>query len=190
MTGLKICLLGPDGVGKGTIIKTLGERFTIKYFHLYPVPKHAHSAAGEGVSPRQGVKVYSVWLSYLKVVYFFGLYNICWFFNVYLSRQNTALYVFDRYLDDMLVDPRRFLYSGKLWVVKLLLRLVVKPDLYFVLLAEPEKIHSRKQELPVSEISEQLMRYKDMVDGNRYIAIDANGDIESVINQVNSYLGK
>ncbi len=53
----------------------------------------------------------------------------------------------DRHFLDILVDQRRYRYGGPLWLLRLIRRLIPKPDLVNLLDAPPKVLQARKQEL-------------------------------------------
>ncbi len=59
--------------------------------------------------------------------------------------------VFDRYLIDTVIDPKRYRYQGPSWVLRTVWRVVPKPDLVILLDAPAEVLHARKQEVPIEE---------------------------------------
>jgi hypothetical protein len=77
-----------------------------------------------------------------------------------LSRKGLAL--FDRYYHDLLIDPKRYRYTGPMWLVQKMARLIPPRDIFFVVLdAEEQTIHSRKQQLPIEEVRRQRTAYRE-----------------------------
>jgi hypothetical protein len=71
--------------------------------------------------------------------------------------------MFDRYFQDLLVDPLRYRYGGPTWFARLLNRFVPPPDLIFLVLdAEEEVILSRKREVPREELRRQRASYRQL----------------------------
>jgi thymidylate kinase len=75
------------------------------------------------------------------------------------------LVVFDRYYQDLLIDPLRYRYSGPMWLAKLVSRFVPAPDLQFVVDAEDDVILSRKREVPPEELRRQREGYQQFTLG-------------------------
>jgi len=71
----------------------------------------------------------------------------------------AGLVLFDRYFDDVLIDPKRYRYGGPLWLARVLRSLVPQPDLILVLDASEEAVLSRKQELEPGELLRQRKLY-------------------------------
>ena len=168
-TGLFVVLLGPDGVGKSTLIGRLtvalcSAAFTrYRIFHWRPMVVVRQKETGRPVSdphdePARGtlgsvaallVVFLDYWLGYLLVL------------RPLLAR--SGLIVFDRYFQDLLVDPLRYRYGGPTWFARLLSRFVPPPDLVFLVLdAEEEVILSRKREVPREELRRQRASYRQL----------------------------
>ena len=165
-TGLFVVLLGPDGVGKGTVAKQLIEvlgpafrRHRIFHWRAMVVPQrsrepvtdpHAHPARGALESVANAlVIVINNWLAYGLMI------------RPFLAR--SGLVIFDRYFQDMMVDPLRYRYSGPMWLVRFLSRLVPPSDPIFLILdADDEVILSRKNEVGVAEIERQRASYQQL----------------------------
>jgi thymidylate kinase len=164
-TGLFLVVLGPDGVGKSTLVGRISQRCGAcfrrqRIFHWRPmmIPSHKETGAratNPHAEPPRG-KLGSVaalflvfldyWLGYLLVL------------RPFLAR--SGLILFDRYFPDLLVDPLRYRYGGPMWLPKFLSRLVPLPDLLLVLLdPQNEAILSRKPEVALEELRRQQAGY-------------------------------
>lgn len=183
---LTVCMLGPDGVGKGTVIAELEKIYKVSYFHLSPSLGAVRSVGIE--IPMHTRADYSPLVSYLKLFYYLIKYNILWIKNISLSSGKPELCIFDRYIDDMLVDPRRFLYGGSLRIARFVTSLIVSPEVYFVLVAPASEIYSRKPELSVREIEQQNAVYLTLIDDKKYHKIDASLSISNTVSQVTKVL--
>jgi thymidylate kinase len=69
-----------------------------------------------------------------------------------------------------------------MWAVKLVSRLIPRPDLVILLDAPPEVLYARKQEFPIAEARRQREAYLDLVKGlsNGY-TIDASKPLDKVV---------
>jgi thymidylate kinase len=91
----------------------------------------------------------------------------------------SGLIVFDRYYQDLLVDPLRYRYGGPTWFARLLKPFVPPPDLVFLVLdAEEEVILSRKQEVQPEELRRQRASYRQLTVDPRATLIRADRGTE------------
>lgn len=165
-TGILISVLGPDGVGKSTVLEGLAAEFIVplrrrSLFHWRPQvlakrKDHRPVTDPHSQSPRGSLAS----MAYLSV-----FFADCWagYLFVIKPRLVRAGFVqFDRYFHDVLVDPRRYRYGGPKWFAKLLCRLLPEPDLVILLDANEDLILSRKTELTRAEIQRQRQAYADL----------------------------
>ena len=103
-------------------------------------------------------------VSLLKAVYWLADYSLGYWLRVFRILLRAKLVVFDRYLIDTVVDPKRYRYQGPTWVLRLVSRLVPKPDLVILLDAPEAVLHSRKQEVPIEETIRQRAAYLALVE--------------------------
>lgn len=180
-TGLSICFLGPDGSGKSSIISTLlSKQLPFRrhdYFHLTPL-KPSNSLVEKPNIPSRNNE-YPFIISFIKLIYYFFMYNISWLINIYPKKIQSSLVIFDRYYDDLLIDPARFRYKGSVKIIQFVKRIIPSPDIYFILTASPDIIFKRKQELSKKEILYQVNKYQKMKNNN-VIQIDVNKSIEDI----------
>lgn len=164
-SGLHVVLLGPDGVGKSTVIDAISEIFTPLF------------AGGVATDTPQGIlrrpqaptdrphdKVpWGLFGSLAKSVYWFLYYTPGYYRVVFPALREGRLHLSHRYLVDALVDSKRYRYNGPRWVLSLLWRLAVKPDLIVLLDAPPEVIQARKSEVAPEETARQCQAYRSVV---------------------------
>jgi adenylate kinase len=77
--------------------------------------------------------------------------------------RSPAVFLFDRYAHDVLLDPRRFRLGLPRRVLNLFLNLVPSPDVIICLHGDPEVVAARKNELPVEEVRRQTNTLKELV---------------------------
>ena len=190
-TGISICFLGPDGSGKSTIINRLLEQTLpfrrTDYFHLKPIIKN-EITENILVTDPQSSPLYSQFLSYIKLIYFFLVYNFGWIFNIIPLEIKSSLVVFDRYYDDILADNFRFRYGGSLKVARFLRLFIIKPKIYFILTANADVIYKRKQEVSLGELNRQIAEYRKLGDGKRYFNIDVDSSPELIVKEVKNII--
>jgi len=187
-TGVMLGFLGPDGVGKSSVIAEVERQIAPAFrkqarFHLRPhfgkpqgtsvTVEDPHSGQPRGLSGSMA-KLALWWLDYVG-----GYFRV-----VYPKLIRSNLVVFDRYADDLAVDPRRYRYGGPLWMARRLGRIVPRPDLMFVLVADPEIIQARKAEVPLAETSRQVEEYRKLAQRKGVILIDAGRPLEAVVSNI------
>lgn len=116
--------------------------------------------------------------SMIKQLFWIYEYNIGYFSIIRPCLEADQLVAFDRYYSDIVVDPIRYRYSGPSWFVKLIDKIIVKPDLVFLISAECDTIQKRKSEVSVDETKRQLAAYKS------YVKSLENGFIVSTENHI------
>lgn len=175
--GLTISFSGVDGAGKSTMLELSKRLLEEKYRNRIVILRHrpsilpilssfkygkkgAEQRAAERL-PRQGKNKNKV-LSAIRFAYYFTDYLLGQFFiyTYYTLRGYTVLY--DRYYFDFIVDARRsnIVFSPD-WA-KRLFAFVMKPDLNFLIYADPKTILARKQELSEQDIIQLTEGYKSL----------------------------
>jgi len=174
-SGLAISFLGPDGSGKSTIIdELLNHQLPFHrhdYFHLKPIIKKKNIGENTVIVDPHKYPVYSTFKSIIKVLYYIGLYNTGWLLNILPLKFKSSLVIFDRYYDDMLVDYKRYRYGGSIAFARAVRLIIPRPELYFILVADPKVIYARKQEVSFEELQRQVEAYKQLTDNKRYFLI-------------------
>jgi thymidylate kinase len=184
-TGLFVVILGPDGVGKSTLVGLLSQAFNpcfrrSRIFHWRPMVIAAQRETGiASINPHDEalrgtlgsvaallVVLLDYWVGYLMVL------------RPFLAR--SGLVVFDRYFQDLLIDPVRYRYGGPMWLPRLVSAFVPPPDLLLLVLdAEEEVILSRKRELPPVELRRQRASYHQLtLAGGRATLIRTDQGVE------------
>ena len=168
-TGLFVAVLGPDGAGKSTLAtglmdSTRGAFRRYRVFHLRPMLVGKSKSAGPVTDPH-GQPPRSYLVSTLKLAAYVLDYAAGYWMVIRPLAARSGLVVFDRYYQDLLTDPRRFRYSGPVWLVRVLGRIVPSPDLVLLLDAPPAVTLSRKREVEPAEAERQRRSYLSLVKG-------------------------
>ena len=191
-TGLFIAVFGPDGSGKSTVIAKVLEFLSSEFrstrcIHLRPRIGVPPSKSCEIVTNPHGAIPRSIFSSILKLFYFIADYAIGYLSIVRPTISCSGLIVFDRYFQDIIVDPRRYRFGAPIWLARLAAFFIPSPDLSILLDAPTDVLQSRKQEVPYNETDRQRTEYINLFTHlPSGIVIDASQDIESVVADVNN----
>jgi thymidylate kinase len=166
-TGVHVVFLGADGSGKSTTLAAVGHslapafrRVTMK--HLAP-GLFRSARAGVAVAAPQSFSPRSLVGSLAKAAYWILDYALGYYLTIRPALARSTLVLYDRYLVDALIDPRRYRYGGPRWLLRLAWRLVPKPDLVVLLDAPTEVLRARKQEVSVGETERQRHAYRELL---------------------------
>jgi glycosyltransferase involved in cell wall biosynthesis/thymidylate kinase len=186
-TGLLVAVVGPDGAGKSTLLDAIasmrmgGAIKSVVRKHLRPQVIGTSSTNGSPVLDPHGKPAYGLPLSVAKLVLLFLDYTIGYLSTTFEPVRRSALVLYDRYFQDIYVDPLRVRYGGPRWAAKLLGAVLPKPDLMIVLDAPAEVILQRKQELSLDECVRQTNAYRRLAEGEPYARIVNAGQQPSAV---------
>lgn len=183
--GIYVAVYGPDGVGKSSVLSALERSPELNavfadttLLHFRPTILKARSSSDGPVEDPHSAKQRSVLFSVAKSFYYALDYIVGYWSRVCCRTRRNELVLFDRYFDDLLVDPYRYRSSAPSWLLRLIGRLVPKPDLVFTLDAPAEVTHARKAELPLEELRRQRDAYRDVHTAE---IIDADRPLDEVV---------
>jgi thymidylate kinase len=188
--GLWIAFLGPDGVGKSSVIEQLQHRLEPEFddiilFHFRPRFRR-HGAQRPAVTCPHAHRPRGALISAGKLIYWLV---DCWYGYLTVIRpgkQREGLLIFDRYYPDILVDPLRYrLPQRGATFARWLATLAPQPDLYVLLDAPAETVQQRKAELPLSESHRQRIAYLKVFEGIRNkLLVNANRPVGEVAHNI------
>ncbi|MEZ6016190.1 MAG: hypothetical protein R3F49_13810 [Planctomycetota bacterium] len=173
--GKVIAIIGTDGAGKTTLIDALrralapafraseGGVVKLRPGLLPQLDRLVHGRATYGASecrvPHRA-RPSGAFGSTLRAAWYAADYALGWPLRILPRRRRNALILFDRYVDDWLVDPERFRMRPGLATVRWLARLAPRPDATLVCTASLRTVRARKRELEARETLRQLEAYE------------------------------
>lgn len=194
-----LVVLGPDGVGKTTLITGLHDQLALlknqelESIHLLHFRPHLlpninqlltgkAEVIGEFNDPHSAPAAGQI-SSLFRIVYYSFDYIFGYWLKLRQKINSGHTIIFDRYFYDFIIDPRRSRLSLPEWLPRLFLLIIPKPDLVFVLDAPAYEIYKRKQELPLDEIERQLCAYRLLVaeSASQFIRIDSSQSPEIMV---------
>ena len=194
--GLDIVFLGVDGAGKSSVIRVVREQLAGAFARTadYSFPP---SVLGrllrrpEGPPSLPHAEPPRPYLASVTraVCYWFVHSTLGYYVTIHPALARSTLVLYDRHLVDSLVDPRRYRYKGSPRLLRLIWRLVPKPDLVILLDAAPEVLQARKRELPFDEMVRQRAAYLSLVRTMTYgHVVDAARPLNLVVGDVNDII--
>lgn len=194
-----LSVAGPDGVGKTTFINLFSAQLAdlqvkdvdavgIEHFrpHVFPNIKKLLTGQDEKIEafhdPHRAAPAGQL-SSILRLIYYWLDYVIGYWARIRQRCITGQTVIFDRYFFDFVVDPRRSRLSLPPRLARAFLRFTPKPDLVFILTADPQAIYARKQELPLAEIARQIGAYRELAktDPSRFVLLDAGQPPEKIV---------
>lgn len=185
--GRVVAVLGTDGSGKTTLVdevapllKKIAHGAFIVH-HLKPdllpplrmLKKGAEKTMGRVTNPHGAAP--SGWSgSLVRMVYLTADYVLGYWVNVHpqLMKVPPAIYLFDRYAYDCLLDAARVRVALPSWIIRFFIWFVPRPRRIICLGGDPSVIAGRKKELPVAEIARQVEALRAFARSNvRAVAI-------------------
>lgn len=196
-----IAVEAPDGTGKTTFIEHLQTQIAKIFvceinkstiYHFRPEILPNLGAVGEKIqvmkqdtdftNPHRA-KPANKLSSCFRMFYYWIDYVIGVPLIVRNNARQDRFSIFDRYIYDFLVDPRRSRINLPYWLRRWFTKLVKQPKIVFVLDAPAEVIYKRKQELSLDEISRQLIEFRKLSSlGKCYYRLDASQKPEEIAN--------
>ena len=99
--------------------------------------------------------------TWLRASYYWLDYTIGYAVMVLPLRRRNTLILFDRWIDDWIVDPARYRFAPDSRFVAWLVRHAPRPDVILVTTTTKRIVRSRKKEVDARETLRQLNAYED-----------------------------
>jgi thymidylate kinase len=191
-----VALSGPDGSGKTTVLELVREKLSTAFglqeksiFHFRPsvLPRIAElartvnliSSVDHNYSEPHRAKPSGIFGSSFRVAYYALDYFAGYFKVIRPILFRRELVISDRYFYDLIADPGRSRISLPFGLLNAIFRFMPKPHTAFFILASPERIRERKQELAADTIEALNRRYIELAKRHRnLVIIDNNGGPE------------
>jgi thymidylate kinase len=160
----QLCVLGVDGSGKSTVINgllnCLGSRVKeAEVIHLKPRFSHKDEENVTIVTDPHGMPPRSAIVSVMKLITWIFQYRIK---RVFHGHKNATLIIWDRYIYDVLVDPRRYRVALPKWILDLIVYSAPKIDALVVLDVPAEVAYARKPEVALEDLYLIRQGYLDL----------------------------
>lgn len=192
-TGALIAVLGADGSGKTTVIDALREDWApafrrTRYVHLRPRLWQRSASSGPVTEPYSRPPRH--WpASAAKAVLFALDYAAGYALRVRPWLARSTLVVFDRYYQDLFLDPPRYRLGGAAKLARWLTWLVPSPQHWLVLVAPAQIVQQRKAEVSPIESVRQTESYRTFARvTDRAALVDASRPLAEVRAQVNDLM--
>ena len=179
-------LVGPDGAGKSTLREAVENRVLsgLPVLPLHHRPAILPARTRSPVTDPHSHPPYGVGASIAKILYVYIDYALGWVARLRPFVKHGGWVVLERGWWDMAVDPRRYRLRAGTWLIRLLGRTLPNPDLVIILEAEPRLLATRKRELPLAELEEQLEAWRTVLPPRqRRLRLDASLPREELVSR-------
>jgi thymidylate kinase len=194
-SGLNVVLLGPDGAGKSSVIRAVGAGLIGAFrrtAHRRFTPALIDRLLGRTIAPNSdphALPTRSFVMSTMRASLYWLPYYALDHVTDRLVLARSTLVLHDRHPVDAFVDPLRHRYGGPSWLLRLIWRLIPKPDLVILLDAPAGVLQARKHEVPFEESARQREAYIALMAaiGNAHV-VDAARPLQHVVADVNDVI--
>jgi thymidylate kinase len=192
--GIFVAFIGPDGVGKTSVIREVATRAStsfreIGYLHFRPPIFQELSRivpdGGAYIPKPTAHRLWNLPLSPLRLLRNVLRFRLGYRASVAPLLQQGGLVLADRYIYGYYYAPADLKYYGPDWLVDPMLQLIVHPDLVFCLYAHHSVVYARKPELSAEVIAAQVTKCLRLAETDpRFVPIDANRPVELIAEDV------
>lgn len=161
--GVSIVFLGPDGVGKTSVIEKLHDFFKKSFRLFYSTHLFFEKKINDNTAVEPYIeKPYNIIFSELKVGYMILRYMLM-SPKLFLIKIRLGFTTLERYYYDLLVDPERFRVRKSSLLLNIGHFLIPKPNLVIYLDAPAKTILNRKKELNREQIIYFREKYQNLI---------------------------
>lgn len=192
--GAFIVLVGPDGVGKTTVAQALIDLYVgpAAYFHFLPPTTGPLADGPNPIScppPPKANPDGSPVLGWLRLTRNAARCWVGYLRSVRPAVKRQWLVVGDRWMYGYLVQREALRFYGPDILARMVVRLLPRPDLIVNLSAPSSIIRTRKQELTIREIEEELVAWSSLLLPNM-LTLDATRSPEDVAEEILAILAR
>lgn len=186
--GQVVVVTGPDGAGKSAVADALATGVLaagLARFHHRPGVLPARAVHEGPVTEPHAHTPYPRWLSLAKLLYLFCDFWLGWVLRIRPVVRRGGNVIMERGWWDLLVDQRRYRLDVPPSLIRMLGRLLPRPNLTVVLTGPAASLLARKAELPEPELQRQLDAWRDVpAKPLRGVTVDVNQPLPDVVREV------
>jgi hypothetical protein len=183
-----VVVAGPDGSGKSSLAAAMIDQMLappVVHVHHRPGVLPRSAAAAQAVTEPHNSPPYSRPKSVIKLLYLWVDYQLGWWLRLRPVRRRGGSLIIERGWQDLAVDPLRYRLAGVSSLTLILGRLLPRPDLVAVLVADADILIARADELPAAEITRQVGEWSRWAEGRRnVILLDAAASREETLEAI------
>ena len=178
-----IAIIGPDGVGKSTILSSLINEYTHeKIKKVFLLIRHYRNSKPDDPVGNYLKPAYSPIVSILKLIIKAIIWIITYYIKLLPMQRSGTLIVCDHfYFLITVLDPLKLRLSGPASIRNLFYRMVPKPDYYIYLDAPLDVVYARKQETTREELGQLINRHHEFLSNTpNSVSVDANRSVKEI----------
>jgi hypothetical protein len=178
-----VCILGPGGGGKTTIIEGLipilqSSAQVVEKCNLRQRLPYVRESSGRTTSADSHKQLLGGSLVSMAKV---ALWLLEERLRQFIEKQYLTLHICEGYYHDLKVDPQRYRYFGPIWFARLICKLIPSPDLWIMMDPPKDNLQTTNPEGQPAEIRRQLDVYRAFVKTRkRYVILDASQPADRV----------